>query len=58
VFDETGEPLHQRGVSAEPGLYFLGQHFLYAASSGMIQGVGRDARHLARAVAKYARERV
>jgi putative flavoprotein involved in K+ transport len=55
VFDETGEPLQQRGVSTEPGLYFLGQHFLYAASSGMIQGVGRDARYIAGAVAKHAR---
>ena len=56
VFDEAGEPVQQRGVSAEPGLYFLGQHFLYAASSGMIQGVGRDARYVARAIAKYARQ--
>ena len=27
----------------EPGLYFVGQHFLYAMSSAMIHGVGRDA---------------
>jgi putative flavoprotein involved in K+ transport len=56
VFDDMGEPLQQRGVSAEPGLYFLGQHFLYAASSGMIQGVGRDSRYLAGVVASYARQ--
>ena len=26
AFDEQGKPLHQRGVSAEPGVYFLGSH--------------------------------
>jgi putative flavoprotein involved in K+ transport len=57
VFDDAGEPLQRRGVSPEPGLYFLGQHFLHAASSGMIQGVGRDARHIARVVVQYARRR-
>jgi putative flavoprotein involved in K+ transport len=42
------EPLQQRGVVLnEPGLYFVGLHFLFAASSAMIQGVGRDAKYLA-----------
>jgi putative flavoprotein involved in K+ transport len=41
------EPLHQRGVvTNEPGLYFLGLHFIFAASSSMIQGVGRDAKYV------------
>jgi putative flavoprotein involved in K+ transport len=41
------EPMHERGVVAkEPGLYFVGLHFLYAMSSGMIQGVGRDAAYI------------
>ncbi len=43
------EPMHKRGVvSKEPGLYFVGLHFLYGMSSGMIQGVGRDAAYIAR----------
>ncbi len=47
IFDERGEPKHERGVvEGEPGLYFLGVHFQYAMSSGMIQGVGRDARYV------------
>ncbi|MEZ5318569.1 MAG: hypothetical protein R2752_14310 [Vicinamibacterales bacterium] len=47
VFDAAGDPRHQRGiVPGEPGLYFVGLHFLYALSSGMIHGVGRDARRV------------
>ncbi len=46
------EPMHERGVVArEPGLYFVGLHFLYAMSSGMVQGVGRDAAYIARDIA-------
>ncbi len=30
----------------QPGLYFIGLDFLYAASSGQINGVGRDAAHV------------
>ena len=51
VLDEMGEPVQERGiVSKEPGLYFVGLHFLYAFSSTMIHGVGRDARRVAQAV--------
>ena len=32
---------------AEPGLSFVGLHFLYAMSSSMIHGVGRDAEYVA-----------
>jgi putative flavoprotein involved in K+ transport len=39
-----GEPDHERGVAANvEGLYFVGQHFLTSMSSGMVNGVGRDA---------------
>jgi putative flavoprotein involved in K+ transport len=52
VFNERGEPVHTRGVAAaEPGLSFLGLHFLYAMSSSMIHGVGRDAAYLADRIA-------
>jgi len=41
------EPLQERGaVNNEPGLYFVGLHFLFAFSSSMIQGIGRDAKHV------------
>jgi len=56
IFGPDGEPMHDRGVvAAEPGLYFVGLHFLYAMSSTMIHGVGRDAEHVARTVALRAR---
>jgi putative flavoprotein involved in K+ transport len=56
VFENDGEPKHRRGVvPGEPGLYFVGLHFLYAMSSTMIHGVGRDAEHVGRAIAAKIR---
>jgi putative flavoprotein involved in K+ transport len=52
VFGPGGEPMQERGVVAsEPGLYFVGLHFLYALSSTMIHGVERDARRVAETIA-------
>jgi len=52
VFDEHGSPRQYRGVVAEsPGLYFIGLQFLYAMSSSMIHGVGRDAGYVAERIA-------
>ena len=51
VFDGHGEPVHERGIVArEPGLNFVGLHFLYAMSSTMIHGVSRDAEHIVKAI--------
>jgi putative flavoprotein involved in K+ transport len=45
-------PRHAAGLVPDvPGLYFVGLHFLYAMSSGMIHGVGRDAERIAAAIA-------
>ena len=56
VFGTDGEPQHDRGVAAgQPGLFFVGLHFLYAFSSTMIHGVGRDAERIAAAVAARLR---
>jgi putative flavoprotein involved in K+ transport len=58
IFDEHGEPRHDAGVAQdEPGLYFVGLHFLYSMSSTMIHGVGRDAARIVEAVAARARVR-
>ena len=55
VFDPQGWPQHERGAAAgAPGLYFLGLMFTYAASSTMIHGVSRDAKHIAREIAARA----
>ncbi len=52
IFEDGGRPRHRSGVVEEaPGLYFLGLHFLHSLSSGMIHGVGRDARRLVRTIA-------
>jgi putative flavoprotein involved in K+ transport len=54
---ENGEPEHDGGVvPSQPGLYFVGLHFLYAMSSTMIHGVGRDAARIAAAVGARAAE--
>ena len=55
VLDRDGQPRHARGVvRSEPGLYFVGLFFLYAGSSSLVGGVGRDARYVARRItAKY-----
>jgi putative flavoprotein involved in K+ transport len=47
AFDETGKPKHQRGVSSEPGIYFLGLPWQSRRGSTFIWGVWHDARHLA-----------
>ncbi len=52
---DDGEPRHERGVVPDaPGLYFVGLEFLYALSSTMIHGVGRDAQHVVNAIAAGA----
>lgn len=46
VFDERGRVLHRRGVTREPGLYFLGLPWLHTWGSGRFSGVKTDAEHL------------
>jgi putative flavoprotein involved in K+ transport len=52
VFGEDKEPIHERGVASEPGLYFIGLDFLYAFTSENVGGVGRDARRIAKHLAR------
>lgn len=47
AFDQTGAPLHQRGVSPETGLYFLGLPWQSRRGSTFIWGVWHDAAHVA-----------
>jgi putative flavoprotein involved in K+ transport len=47
AFDERGRPRHQRGVSSEPGVYFLGLPWLSRRGSSFIWGVWHDARYVA-----------
>lgn len=45
--DERGKPVHLRGVSAAPGIYFLGLPWQSRRGSSFIWGVWHDAGHLA-----------
>jgi putative flavoprotein involved in K+ transport len=47
TFDERGRPKHHRGVSLEPGIYFLGLPWQSRRGSSFIWGVWHDAKHLA-----------
>ena len=47
AFDDRGRPIHQRGVSVEPGVYFLGLPWQSRRGSSFIWGVWHDARHIA-----------
>ena len=51
AFDTNGRPRHQRGVSSEPGVYFLGLPWLSRRGSSFIWGVWHDARYLADQIA-------
>ncbi len=47
VFDEDGYPVQQRGVTAQPGLYFVGLPWLHKQKSGLLLGVAEDAAYVA-----------
>ncbi|TNM49556.1 FAD-dependent oxidoreductase [Nocardioides albidus] len=47
ALDESGRPRHRRGVSAEPGIYFVGLPWLSRRGSSFIWGVWHDAKHIA-----------
>jgi putative flavoprotein involved in K+ transport len=47
AFDQHGRPKHQRGVTAERGIYFLGLPWLSRRGSSFIWGVWHDAKYLA-----------
>ena len=47
ALDAQGKPVHQRGVSSEPGIYFLGLPWQSRRGSSFIWGVWHDAKHVA-----------
>jgi putative flavoprotein involved in K+ transport len=47
IWDEFGYPVQERGVTKEPGLYFLGLHWLHTLKSGLFAGIADDAAHVA-----------
>jgi len=51
--DPWGYPVQQHGVTASPGLAFVGMHFLDTYKSGLLIGVGEDAAHVVDHVAVH-----
>ena len=47
AFDDNGKPRHQRGVSGEAGVYFLGLPWQSRRGSSFIWGVWHDAKYVA-----------
>lgn len=47
TFDKNGKPRHQRGVSYESGIYFLGLPWQSRRGSSFIWGVWHDAKYVA-----------
>ena len=54
IFDTDREPIHDRGITRVPGMYFVGLHFLYAMSSATLVGVSRDADYVVKNIAERA----
>jgi putative flavoprotein involved in K+ transport len=46
VLDADGEPEHEHGITAAPGLYFLGLRWQSRRSSSFLDGVAGDAEHV------------
>lgn len=55
AFDAKGKPRHRRGVTAEPGVYFLGLPWLTSRASSFIWGVWHDAKYIADHIEKQRR---
>jgi putative flavoprotein involved in K+ transport len=47
AFDDGGRPRHQRGVSPEPGVYFMGLPWQSRRGSSFIWGAWHDAKYVA-----------
>ncbi len=55
IFDEWSYPLHDRGVTTQPGLYAVGLPWLYSEPSSVFAGVGADAAHVVDHLARWLR---
>jgi putative flavoprotein involved in K+ transport len=47
VFDQDGFPIQTRGVTDQPGLYFVGMPWMPSLKTGVLAGVGEFAAHIA-----------
>jgi putative flavoprotein involved in K+ transport len=54
VFGDDGRAAHRRGVTAVPGLYFLGLPWQYTRGSALLGWVKDDAEFIAERIAERA----
>jgi putative flavoprotein involved in K+ transport len=52
VLGADARPIYQRGISPVRGLYFIGFPWLSSRKSGIIYGIGEDARYIADAISE------
>jgi putative flavoprotein involved in K+ transport len=57
VFDDAARLMHRRGVTAAPGLYFLGLTWQHTRGSALLGWVKHDAEYIARQIAAHRAER-
>ena len=57
IFNNRGYPHQQRGVTAEPGLYFIGLNGMHTVGSALFSGVGTDARHVVNHISETLKPR-
>jgi putative flavoprotein involved in K+ transport len=57
ITGEDGDPIHRRGVSPFPGLFFLGLRLLHKPKSELLLGVGEDAMFLTSQIRSRDRRR-
>jgi putative flavoprotein involved in K+ transport len=57
TFDENGLLVHERGVTASCGVYFVGMPWQHTRGSALLGWVEDDARHLAQQIAAFQRAR-
>lgn len=56
IFDGDGFPIQEQGVTAYPGLYFVGLPWLPGQKSGLLLGVGEQAAHIVATIVRGAPE--
>ncbi len=54
IFDAMGHPSQRRGITSQPGVYFVGLEWLHKPKSGLLLGVGEDAAYIASAITARA----
>ena len=54
MFDDAGRVVHRRGVTAAPGLYFLGLPWQHTRGSALLGWVKDDAEYIADQIAARA----